>query len=85
MWHCASAIRPKRPVIQEEIKGIASNLERARERDRELTIVSPRAGAFIAAGRAAHGLAASSRRAKVIGYVIDPCRLSDGAHDDQPE
>jgi len=58
-------------VIQEEIKGIASNLERARERDRELTIVSPRAGAFIAPVEQ-HMPGRFVKKGELIGYVIDP-------------
>jgi putative peptide zinc metalloprotease protein len=57
-------------VLQEEIKGIVSDLERARERRRELIITSPRAGTFVAPveqdmpGRFV-------KKGQLVGFVID--------------
>jgi hypothetical protein len=57
-------------VIQQEINGVASDLERARERQRDLIVVSPRAGIFVAPvdqdmpGRFV-------KKGELVGYVID--------------
>ena len=57
-------------VVQEEIKGVASNLERARERARDLIIVSPRAGVFIApAEQDMPGRFV--KKGELVSYVID--------------
>ena len=61
-------------VIQQEINGVASDLERARERQRDLIIVSPRAGIFVAPvdqdmpGRFV-------KKGELVGYVIDSADL----------
>lgn len=57
-------------VLQEEIKGVMSDLERARERQRELVITSPGAGMFVAPveqdlpGRFV-------KKGQLVGFVID--------------
>jgi putative peptide zinc metalloprotease protein len=57
-------------VLQEEINGVVSDLERARERRRELVITSPRAGVFMAPveqdmpGRFV-------KKGQLVGFVID--------------
>jgi putative peptide zinc metalloprotease protein len=57
-------------VLQEEIKGVVSDLARARERQRELLIASPRAGMFVAPveqdmpGRFV-------KKGQLVGFVID--------------
>lgn len=57
-------------VLLEEINGVRSDLERARERQRELVIVSPRAGVFVVPveqdmpGRFV-------KKGQLVGYVID--------------
>jgi putative peptide zinc metalloprotease protein len=57
-------------VLQEEINGVMSDLARARERQRELVITSPRAGTFVAPveqdmpGRFV-------KKGQLVGYVID--------------
>ena len=57
-------------VLQEEINGVVSDLERARERRRELVITSPRAGVFVAPveqdmpGRFV-------KKGQLVGFVID--------------
>jgi putative peptide zinc metalloprotease protein len=57
-------------VLQEEAKGVISDLERARERRRELVFTSPHAGMFVAPveqdmpGR-------FFKRGQLVGFVID--------------
>lgn len=57
-------------VVLEEINGVSSDLERARERQRELVINSPRAGTFVVPveqdmpGRFV-------KKGQLVGYVID--------------
>jgi len=57
-------------VVLEEINGVSSDLERARERQRELIINSPRAGTFVVPveqdmpGRFV-------KKGQLVGYVID--------------
>lgn len=61
-------------VVQEEINGVLSDLERARERHRDLTILSPRAGIFVVPveqdmpGRFV-------KKGDLVGYVIDSADL----------